>query len=204
MKSPTLEELMIKHGVKSKAPTTNLTKAEIILRDVICEYHPDVAGNKQVIAFLKKHVNWLDIEGMVEETMSFVGGYEFVDESHYDFSDGSDCKTASVQPGTIKHYGKDTTGHLCEITGIGNVGDNSQVKSGDLRVVVYNPHKQCLQYYFIPNKDMLRIMRYHSGGYRITTNWNRKWDRNMKLDKFEVDSFVELAQTPATTEFTQQ
>ena len=177
-----------------------LSKAELILRDVICEYHPDVAGNKQVITFLKKHVNWLDIEGMVEETMAHVGGYKFVDEAHYDFSDGTDCKTASVQPSPRKRYGQETTAHLCEITGIGNVGDYSQVKSGDLRVVVYNPHKQCLQYYFIPHKDMLRIMRYHSGGYRITTNWNHKWDRNMKLDQFEVDDFVILSRTESTVD----
>ena len=177
-----------------------LSKAELILRDIICEYHPDVAGNKQVITFLKKHVNWLDIEGMVEETMAYVGGYKFVDEAHYDFSDGTDCKTASVQPSPKKRYGKETTAHLCEITGIGNVGDYSQVKSGDLRVVVYNPHKQCLQYYFIPHKDMLRIMRYHSGGYRITTSWNHKWDRNMKLDQFEVDDFVTLSRTESTVD----
>jgi hypothetical protein len=198
MTSPTLDELMIKHGIKTQTPDTKLSKAELILRDVICEYHPDVAGNKTVIAFLRKHVDWVNIERMVEETMAYVGGYDFVDEAHYDFSDGSDSKTASVQPNPRTRYGQATTGYYCEITGIGNTGENSKVKSGDLRVVVYNPHKQRLEYYFIPHSDMLKMMRYQNSGYRITTTWNGKWDRNMKLDQFKVDSFEELATTPAT------
>ena len=178
-----------------------LSKSELILRDVICEHHPDVAGNKSVITFLRKHVNWINVEAMVEETMAHVGGYKFVDAAHYDFSDGTDSKTTSVQPSARKKYGSSTTGYLCEIGGIGNIGDNSQVKTGALRVILYNPHKQCLQYYFIPNKDMLNLMRYHSSGYRITTTWNIKHDRNSKLDNFEVTDFETLAKLPADYTF---
>lgn len=192
---PTLEQLMIKHGVTPAPKEATLTKAELILRDIICVYHPDIAGKKDVIKFLHKHVNWLNIEGMVEETMAHVGGYDFVDEAHYDFSDGSDCKTASIQPSPTKFGG---TSYRCEIMGIGNIGENSNVKSGDLRVVVYNPFKQELEYFFIPNRDMRQLMRYHNSGYRITTTYNSMWDRNIKLDDFRKLSFEELATTPST------
>lgn len=194
---PTLQELLTKHGLEPVFTKTR-TKAEMLLDEVIFKYHPDVKDNDPVQQVLRKHIEWINIERMVEETMAAVGGYEFVDAAHYDFSDGTDSKTASVQPSARKRYGVETNSYLCEITGIGNVGDNSQVKSGALRVIVYNPHTQRLEYYFIPNKDMLKEMRYHSGGYRITTTWNINKEHNNKLAKYEVDSFLTLATLPAS------
>lgn len=200
---PTLQELMIKHGVTPMFTETR-TKAEMLLDEVIFKYHPDVKNDLSVQKVLRNNIAWINVERMVEETMAAVGGYEFVDAAHYDFSDGTDSKTASVQPSARKRYGTETTSYLCEITGIGNVGDNSQVKSGALRVIVFNPHTQNLEYYFIPNKDMLREMRYHSGGYRITTTWNIVKDHNNKLAKYAVHDFYTLATLPADFSFSKE
>lgn len=174
-----------------------LSKHEMLFEEIISKYHPDIVGNESVIDFCKKNIKWLNIERMIEETMAAVGGYDFVDQPHYDFTDGTDSKTASVAPNSRTYYGKETSSYSCEIGGIGNIGENSSVKTGALRVIVYNPHTQELEYYFIPNKDMKKLMRWHASGYRITTTWNINKQTNNKLDPYRVKDFETLATWPA-------
>jgi hypothetical protein len=146
---------------------------------------------------VQKYPSILNIEHLVELTMAETGGYEFINAEHCDFSDGSECKTASISPNPVK---QGNNSYRLEISNV--VSPGGKMKTGDLRVVVYNPHRNECLFYFIPHEDIWQCgINFHptTGIGRIFCTWNRLTNRISKLNKFEVGSFEELARIPADT-----
>ena len=155
-----------------------MTKRKLLLKEVIAPYHPTFSKSVDL-----ENVNpeWFDVSLLLEEAMSHVGEYEWVNLPHMDFSDGSDCKSSTINDRkrglidrVISHGGKE--------------------KSGMLRVVVYNSISQKVMYYALPKKDWLPMAKRHptnkqgsiSYGYKIET------DTIPKIEEFRCATFEEL------------
>jgi hypothetical protein len=170
------------------------TKSEVLLRDVINHYHPEFYRSADIRNLAKKHPEYFNVERLIEECMAHVGGYRFVDCAHYDFSDRSDSKTASIRsaprkPGSVSHAG--------EIAGVTSAGGG--LKAGDLRCVVFNPLVQggALRYYYLPRSWWTgNIIRHPTSGVgKITYSYNRTQDHIQKFLGYECADFEELAKT---------
>ena len=169
-----------------------MSKQLTIMRDVICVYHPRFRKSADIRKFGLECPEHFNIERLVEESLAAVGPYTFVDGDHYDFSDLSDSKTASIrvnptQPGRNTHVG--------EIAGVETSGGGQ--KAGALRCTIYNPHKPGgeLRYYFLPRNMWRNIITLHptSGVGKIMYSYNRVHDDIVKFQDYECSSFEELA-----------
>tara|TARA_B100000900_G_C20245868_1_gene579858 strand:- start:69 stop:599 length:531 start_codon:yes stop_codon:yes gene_type:complete len=167
-----------------------MCKNKTLFRNIVNKYHPDFKS-KSILKQVEKHPLIFNIEHLIELTMAEVGGYEFVDADHCDFSDGTECKTGSIRQSL---YGQRKNTYSLEISNIVSPGGN--IKEGDVRVVIYNPHTDSQTYYYIPQEDLTKIgINYHptTGVGRIFASWNSKKNTIRKLDKYEVESFEDLA-----------
>jgi hypothetical protein len=167
-----------------------MCKTLTVFKEIIEPYNKTF-GTAEIKEAVMNHPNIFNIEHLVELTMAKVGGYEFTDDEHCDFSDGSECKTGSVSPNPVK---AGTSSYRLEISNV--VSSGGKMKSGDLRVIIYNPHTNSCCYYFIPNDKIKSCgINYHptTGIGRIFATWNIKTNRIPKLDKFQVNGFEELA-----------
>lgn len=162
-----------------------LNKHQLILRDIACA-HIDRYRNSW--DSIQAHWRDFNVEHLVEQAMCELGGYEFVDQHHYDNSDYSDTKTASINT----HDRFATVGSiLSQYTG--------KPKAGDLRVVLYNPYYDRLDYYFMPKAGWESIREYGEANKgRLRAKYNPEQDRVWKWDQWRVGTFRDLAQQPAT------
>ena len=167
-----------------------MCKNKTLFRNIVNKYHPDFKS-KSLLKQVEKHPSIFNIEHLIELTMAEIGGYKFIDADHCDFSDGTECKTGSVSPNPTKP-GRNS--YRLEISNV--VSQAGNIKEGDVRVVIYNPHTNSQTYYYIPQEDLTKIgINYHptTGIGRIFATWNSKKNTISKLDKYEVESFEELA-----------
>lgn len=170
-----------------------LNKQQLILRDIVCEYMDEYRNRQSELMANWRHYN---VENLVEEAMCRVGGYQFVDEHHYDNSDYSDTKTATISRAISK-----TTGSCTYKVNVGGVVSDAGVpKAGDLRVVVHNPIYERLDYYFMPKAGWEHIREYGAANQdKLRSNYNpdmdviHKWPR-----EWRCESFKDLASRPAT------
>lgn len=169
----------------------NYGKEKLILKDVINRYNPQFVGNPGLQSFALQYPEVFNVERLVEITMAHISGaYDYVDAEHYDFSDGSECKTASVCP----NPSSSENSYRLEISNV--ISQSGVAKTGAIRVVLYNPHTQRLHYYFIPPGFMHNIgVNIHptTKKGRIFATWNSVKNSCNKLDRYEVDSFETLA-----------
>jgi hypothetical protein len=173
-----------------------MCKTKTLFRDVVNVYHPDF-NSKSLLKQVEQYPQIFNIEHLIELTMAHVGGYEFIDADHCDFSDGSECKTSSVSPNPVK-AGRNT--YRLEISNV--VSPGGSMKSGDVRVVLYNPHTCSATYYFIPQNKLESVgINYHptTGIGRIFATWNSVTNKVPKLEPYKVNSFEELASKLPTT-----
>jgi hypothetical protein len=164
-----------------------MSKHLLFMEQIVCNYHPEFKNSKDLQMYGKKHADIFNIERLIEETLAAVGGYDFVDETGRDFNCpfNSDSKTVSV-----------VNNGNCLIMIIQSVEN----KIGSLRVTIYNPFKEAIDYMYIP-KHAVRMLMENSGttgnesGFkqRIRATWSPKSDSYNKLEKYRVKSFVELA-----------
>jgi hypothetical protein len=161
-----------------------LNKHQLILRDIAAEYLPEYQGKTQELLKNWRHYN---VEHIVEDAVCRVGGLVFVDEHHWDNSDYSDTKTATIGWGGV----------AC-VNGI--LSDKGHVpKAGDLRVVVYNPYYTRLDYYFIPKAGWESIREYGAANCdKLRAKYSWEFDRIHKWHQWQVKDFETLAKTPAT------
>jgi hypothetical protein len=160
------------------------------MRDVVCVYHPEFRKSADLRKYGLKHPEIFNIERLVEESLAAVGGYDFVDETGRDFNDkqNSDSKTCTV----VNNGGV----QQAKVIIIGSVEN----KIGSLRVTIYNPFKNGVDFMYIPKKAVQYWME-NSGTtgtdnkikQRIRTTWNPKCDHYNKLEQYRVVSFKELA-----------
>jgi hypothetical protein len=158
-----------------------MTREVVLMRDLICQYHPEFVSSSDMRRCGIRRPDLFNVERLVEESLEAVGGYQFVDADHYDFDDYSDSKTGSVNFKTRR-------------VEIGNV----ETKIGALRITVYNSHRDRLDYFFVPSRDLdfVRSPCYGNQSHkeRIQFTWNHNKDHFNWFEDFRVSSFVELAQ----------
>jgi hypothetical protein len=167
-----------------------MSKAHVLMRDVICEYHPEFRRSKDLRRYGLQHSTIFNVERLIEESLAALGPYEFIDAAHADFSDGSDSKTASIRenptmPGRNTHRG--------EISGVETAGGGQ--KYGALRCTIYNPHKDTLKFYYLPRHFWSSNITIHPTSLvgKIMYTYNRVHDDILKFDGYECKSFEELA-----------
>lgn len=169
----------------------NTINKTIVLFEKVVKQHNPLFKGRNILTQVRKYPKIFNIEHLIELTMAQLGGYEFVDGAHCDFSDGSECKTCSVHfnPTTPK-----SNTHRLEISGV--VSPGGIKKSGPLRIVLYNPCNSSVSYYFVPNDKIESLgINYHptTNSGRVFASWNRVTNRIPKLDSYQVDTFEDLA-----------
>lgn len=165
-----------------------MTKQELLLREVIFQHHPDFKTSSQLKDLALRNPDYFNVERLVELAMAHVGGYEFLDEDGYDFSDFSDSKTASIGHGNV-----------ATVTNILGRGKSGEAKVGDLRVILYNPYKDRLDYYFMPKAGWESIREYGDANKgRLRAKYSPDLDTVFKWRQWQCADFETLARTPAT------
>ena len=157
-----------------------MSKQLVLMRDLICKYHPEFVRSRDMRRCGLNFPHMFNVERLVEESLAAVGGYKFVDEEGYDFSDYSDSKTGTVNINTRKVQ-------------IGSVEN----KIGALRITIYNPHRNCLDFMFIPKRHVSQSKiaccgkEFHKE--RLMMMWNQTDNHYNKFEDFRVSNFEALA-----------
>lgn len=162
-----------------------MSKNLVLMRDIIVKYHPEFSRSADLRSYGIKHAEIFNCERLIEECLAAVGGYDFVDEAGRDFNDtwNSDSKTTTV----IQE------GHS-RVTTIGSVEN----KIGSLRITIYNPFKDAVDFAYVPRRAVARLKEPNYGKNchkeRIRCRWTEKLDHYNSLEYFRVNTFEALAQ----------
>ena len=157
-----------------------MSKSLVLMRDVICIYHPEFRVSKDLRTYGMKHPDIFNVERLIEESLAAVGPYEFVDKEGYDFTDLSDSKTTTINANT-------------------RVGTISSVetKIGALRITAYNPFKESADYFYVSKRDMKYVKSpcYGNNDHkeRILFTYSKKGDAYGMFEDYRVRNFEELA-----------
>ena len=158
-----------------------MSKELVLMRDVICVYHPEFVKSADLRRYGLKHSSIFNIERLIEESLAAIGPYQFVDEEGYDFTDLSDSKTTTININT----------------GTGTVG-SVETKIGSLRITAYNPFKEAVDFFFVSTEDvpLVKLPCYgvNSHKERIVFKYSRKFSDNYGgFEKYRVSDFESLA-----------
>jgi len=161
------------------------SKNEVLMREIIVKYHPDFVNSKDLKRVGLEKSKHFNVESLIEECLASVGGYKFVDEDGYDFTDFSDSKTVSVNRNTLK----------AEISSV-------ETKIGAIRIVAYNPFKSTVDFFFIPAKKLKDVKEpcYGKSSHkeRIVFKYSTKDDDTYGwIEDFRVKDFPTLARAKA-------
>ena len=158
-----------------------MSKNLVLMRDVICIYHPEFRKSRDLQSYGLKHPDIFNVERLIEESLSAVGNYLLVDREGYDFSDYSDSKTTTVNLNSR----------------VGTVG-SVETKIGALRITAYNPFKNAADYFFVSRQDLKYVKSPCYGvndhKERIKFTYSKKSDSYGMFEDYRVDNFKELAQ----------
>lgn len=171
---------------------SEIRKNRKILQEIISVHNTDHSD------CLTKDPRSYNVPFLLEQTMAMVGGYEFVDAAHFDFSDGTECKSASVQANAQIKNGNETSIHSVRITN--TISGAGIEKSGDLRVVLYNNVTDSLEYFFIPQRDIFQLSTIDISNKvgNIHASYNSKTGLIPKLEKYRMPDFVSLCKHKST------
>jgi len=167
-----------------------MSKQATLLRDVIFKYHPLFKRRKDLQKSAIKHPEIFNVHRLIEDSFAAIGPYSFIDVSHADFSDGTECKTASIGVNYTGTTGNSFSGAIHSVkTSAGTL------KQGALRVVIYNPHTDSLMYYFLPKEFWEKNITMHNkkNSGMIAYSYNKSTDTIKKLEPYRVKSFRQLA-----------
>jgi len=164
-----------------------MCKNSVLLRDIITKYHPVWKKYPDIHSFMINSPRSFNVEHLIEVCLAHVGGYNFVDEAGYDFDDPvwSDSKTLSVN---VKSYRAE----------LGNLAN----KIGALRITIYNPHSDKVDFMYMTFDEWNEYKRSCYGKNqedktRLVMSWNKK-DHYNQFEKFRLKSFKELARCQRT------
>jgi hypothetical protein len=168
-----------------------MSKVKVLMREVVVPYHPVFKKTPELCDIGLEFPHYFNIEALVEECLAEEGHYTLVRGDHHDFSDGSDCKTASIRP-TPQRPG--SASYKGEISGVQTASGST--KMGALRCIIYNPHTFDLMYYYLPNSFWMHNIQLHptSGIGKVVFSWNDASNHIPKFKDFQCGSFKELAQ----------
>lgn len=156
-----------------------MSKNLVLMRDVVCIYHPEFKISRDLRAYGMKHCDIFNIERLIEESLAAVGPYEFVDKEGYDFTDLSDSKTTTINLKT-------------RVATISSV----ETKIGALRITAFNPLKDSADYFYVSKRDVKYVKRpcYGNDSHkeRIQFTYGKKGDYGM-FEDYRVGSFADLA-----------
>ena len=158
------------------------TKNHVLIRDIISKYHPTFIADENLSAWALANPRRLNVELLIEETLAAVGGYDFVDAAGYDFNDScqSDSKTTSVNIET----------RVVEVKNVEN-------KIGALRITIFNPLSDSVDFMFIPSDDRVKLTRacYGTSQFkqRLRMNWNSDYDHYNMFEQFRMPTFADMA-----------
>jgi len=157
-----------------------MTKNEILMRDVVCIYHPEFIASRDLRKYGMKHSDIFNIERLVEESLAAVGPYNYVDEKGYDFTDFSDSKTTTINANTR----------------IGTIG-SVETKIGALRITAYNPFKDAADFFYVSKRNLTHVKSPCYGTQdhkeRILFKYSTKGDAYGMFEEYRVKTFEELA-----------
>ena len=157
-----------------------MSKNLVLMRDVICIYHPEFRKSRDLQSYGLKHPDIFNVERLIEESLAAVGNYLLVDREGYDFSDYSDSKTTTVNLNSR----------------VGTVG-SVETKIGALRITAYNPFKNAADYFFVSRQDLKYVKSPCYGvndhKERIKFTYSKKSDSYGMFEDYRVDNFKELA-----------
>ena len=175
-------------GLREK---TRNNKNRKILQEIIFKYLEEFQGDSERAKNIREHVlqyaDYLNIERYFERALAVVGKLKQLDRDGYDFSDRSDAKTVTLSL-TQAGRKKDDSGFYTCISGlIGNV----HKKVGALRIVAYNQEYDCLDYFYIPKKEIAGLVG-NLRDKKIRIRF-RKSKGDYNIEKFRVSSFEEMA-----------
>jgi hypothetical protein len=134
---------------------------------------------------------WYNIEAMFEDALAHLGRYTRVDGSGYDFSDGSEAKTASVQ---LKPVSGNCNSHRGDITNVGSKL-TGKLKNGAIRLAVYIAPRDEVRYYYLPKRYWSKL-NIRAGGNAMRIEFTYNWNTNSiaKFDFYRVMSLKALAE----------
>lgn len=157
-----------------------MCKEAVFLEKIMFVYLPEYFPTKKVRDFALKNPKVYNIEHLTELALARYGNYEFVDGDGYDFTDFSDSKT-----GTIAVYD-----NCCAIGSVEN-------KIGAIRLCVYNPYHNDVDFFFLPAHAVNRIKEPAHGKTkhkeRMRSSYNVGLNRYSKYEPYRLKTFVELA-----------
>lgn len=158
-----------------------MSRELVLMRDLICQYHPEFVSSSDMRRCGLRRPDLFNVERLVEESLAATGGYNFVNTDHYDFDDYSDSKVGSINL-------KTRAGQIGGVDG----------KIGALRITVYNPIRERLDYFFVPSRDLDYVRKPSYGKQmfreRIQFFWTQAGDHFNYFEDFRLPNFVELAQ----------
>jgi hypothetical protein len=167
-----------------------MSKHSVFMKEIVCKYHPEFTSSPDLQRYGLKHPEIFNIERLIEESLAAVGGYDFVDDEGRDFNcpDNSDSKTVSI----VNNGGYSNSKVI--------IIKNVDTKIGSLRVTIYNPYKEDVDFLYIPKRYVRTLMendgtsgRASGIKQRIRGTWNDYHDDYNKLERFRIMSFEALA-----------
>ena len=157
-----------------------MSKSLVLMRDVICVYHPSFSSSPDLQKFGLEMPERFNIERLIEETLAALGPYRYVDEAGYDFTDYSDSKTTTINANTR----------------VGTIG-SVETKIGALRITAYNPFKDAADFFYVSKRDLKYVKSPCYGvndhKERILFTYTAKGDTYNTFDDYRVENFRELA-----------
>ena len=157
-----------------------MSKSLVLMRDVICVYHPSFSSSPDLQKFGLEMPERFNIERLIEETLAALGPYRYVDEAGYDFTDYSDSKTTTINANTR----------------VGTIG-SVETKIGALRITAYNPFKDAADFFYVSKRDLKYVKSPCYGvndhKERILFTYTAKGDTYNTFDDYRVKDFRELA-----------
>ena len=157
-----------------------MSKNLVLMKDVICIYHPEFRASKDLQNYGIKHPDIFNVERLIEESLAAVGSYRFVDEEGYDFTDYSDSKTTTINANT-------------RVATVNSV----ETKIGALRITAYNPLKESADYFYVSKRDMKYVKSpcYGKTDYkeRIKFTYSTRGDTYNWFEDFRLNTFEDLA-----------
>lgn len=160
------------------------------MNEIVVKYHPVFVQDSELQIRGLVYPDMFNVERLVEESMAHVSGIQILGQSYSDYSDWSDCKTASIRltpssPGANTYRG--------EISGVTRPSGGGKI--GALRCTIYNPHRERIRYYYLPKSMWQECITVHptSGIGKIRYTYNSTTDCIGRFRDYECGSFIELA-----------